>query len=167
MAHIDYSLTGLKDSVRYCRKDIKAAGQEALDAEDANAAEVPRYASYSVWRPIKVVKRDPLAVCDWRSLDASKDLTRINYRVLSGINESGEYMMDGWLVAPPEQPVQHKWYWMPEQTPEEVLILKFADTAAEKDASIAGGCGHVSPVVEGMEDGDPRNSIEVRVFAFW
>ena len=48
IAHIDYSLQGLKDSARYCRKDISTAGREALDAEDAGR-EVPRYAAYSVW----------------------------------------------------------------------------------------------------------------------
>jgi len=49
VAHIDYSVKGLRDSARYCRKDIKAAAQSALDAEDSNATHVPRYAAYSVW----------------------------------------------------------------------------------------------------------------------
>ena len=47
-AHIDYTLRGLKDSVRYCNKFTKAAGQEALDAEDSGGC-APRYAAYSVW----------------------------------------------------------------------------------------------------------------------
>ena len=47
-AHIDYTLRGLRDSARYCRKDIKEAAQHALDAEDMGE-EAPRYAAYSVW----------------------------------------------------------------------------------------------------------------------
>ena len=49
IAHIDYTMKGLRDSARYCRSDIKAAAQNALDAEDVKAKDVPRYAAYSVW----------------------------------------------------------------------------------------------------------------------
>ena len=56
---------------------------------------------------------------------------------------------------------------MPDQKPDEVLILKFADTAADSDPNIAGGCPHGSPEVEGTEDAEPRNSVECRVLAFW
>lgn len=56
---------------------------------------------------------------------------------------------------------------MPDQKPDEVLIIKFADTAADGNPNIAGGSPHSSPEVEGTEDAEPRNSIECRVLAFW
>ncbi len=56
---------------------------------------------------------------------------------------------------------------MPEQKEDDVLIIKFADTAAEMDPHIAGGCPHVSFEAEGTENEEPRESIECRVLAFW
>jgi len=117
-------------------------------------------------RPIKPVKRDPLAVCDWRSLDKG-ELQKIDYRALSEQNENGEYIMEAYALLPPQQPEAQRWYWMPEQKEDEVLIIKFADTAAEHNQDIAGGCPHLSPIVEGTEEEEPRCSIECRVLAFW
>jgi hypothetical protein len=49
VAHVDYSLQGLRSCARYSRRDIAALAQEALEAEDADENEVPRYAMYSIW----------------------------------------------------------------------------------------------------------------------
>ena len=168
IAHIDYNLPGLRNTARYCRHDIKAAAQSALDAEDAGAskADVPRYAAYSVWRPVERVKRDPLAVLDWRTLDKS-ELETMRYRALSDINSDGEYAMEAWAVLPPKEPGSQNWYWVPNQTDEDVLIIKFADTASEGDEGVAGGCAHSSPIVPGTEGEEARCSIECRVLAFW
>ena len=164
-AHIDYSVLGLQRTARYCRHDIRTAAREALAAEDAGEA-VPRYAAYSVWRPVQTVKKDPLAVCDWRSVD-KPDLCKMTYRALSDSNEGGEYIMEAYSADPPKQPNKQRWYWMPEQRSDEVLIIKFADTASEHDPNIAGGCPHASPVIQGTEREEPRCSIEARVLAFW
>ena len=60
-----------------------------------------------------------------------------------------------------------KWYWMPEQKTDEVLIIKFADSAFETDPSVA-ECGlHVSPIIPGTENEEVRQSCEVRVYLFW
>ncbi|CRG92820.1 hypothetical protein PISL3812_09890 [Talaromyces islandicus] len=67
MVHVDYSLKGLRDTVRLARKDIFETAKSAIDAEDRG--ESPRYACYSVWRPLKTIERDPLAVLDWRTTD--------------------------------------------------------------------------------------------------
>lgn len=166
MAHSDYSVKGLRDSVRYCRADIKAGGQEALDAEDAKRTP-PRYAAYSVWRPIKPVKRDPIAACDWRTIDKQNELKHMSYRATSGVTDNGEYVLEGVLGTPPQHPVKQKWYWVPDQRPDEVAILKFADTASDSNPEIAQGCLHLSPIVEGTENEQHRESIDVRVFAFW
>ena len=49
-----------------------------------------------------------------------------------------------------------------------MLIIKFADSAPEGNPDIAGGCPHViSSIVPGIEDEEPRCSIEVRVCAIW
>jgi hypothetical protein len=70
---------------------------------------------------------------------------------------------------PPKTPQTQHWYWMPEQQPDEVLILKFADTAADSEhPEMAGGCLHGSPQIPGTEgEEEARCSIECRVLAFW
>ena len=49
MAHCDYTIQGLRDTARWGRSDIKGVAKEMLDAEDANATEIPRCAAFSVW----------------------------------------------------------------------------------------------------------------------
>ena len=75
--------------------------------------------------------------------------------------------MQHWLMLPPKDPSRAQFYWMPEQTPDDVLIFKFADTAAETDPTIAACSPHASPVILGTEDEERRMSIECRVLAFW
>ncbi|KAK5173939.1 uncharacterized protein LTR77_002620 [Saxophila tyrrhenica] len=165
-AHCDYTLQGLKRTARHCRRDIAAAAQEALDAEDKQT--VPkRYAAYSVWRPIKPVERDPLAVADWRTTSA-ETLVPIEYRATSNVLESGEYMLEQVTQSPKAKDSGQKWYCKTDQTPDDVLILKFADTASERDLKMAAGCVHCSPVLDGVgDDVEPRMSVEARVMAFW
>lgn len=166
-AHCDYTLEGLKRTARYCRKDIKAAAQDALDAEDGNEGATPRrYAAYSVWRPLKPVKRDPLAVADWRTT-VTKSLAPIEYRATSNVVPSGEYMLELYTQTPVAKESGQRWYCKPNQTPDDVLILKFADTAAEVDPSISGGCAHCSPALDGVDEEEPRMSVEARVMVFW
>ena len=89
----DYLVNGLRKVARWARKDIAAVAASALEAEDAmqrgEPAKAPCYARYTVWRPLEPVKRDPLAVLDWRSLDES-ELVTFESRILSGITEDGE-----------------------------------------------------------------------------
>ena len=55
-----------------------------------------------------------------------------------------------------------------DQMPDDVLILKFADTLSERDSKVASMCAHCSPVVHGVrEEEEPRMSVEARVMAFW
>ncbi|KAF2769756.1 hypothetical protein EJ03DRAFT_351027 [Teratosphaeria nubilosa] len=169
-SHIDHSLRGLRDTFRMCRRDITAAAKEIVEAEDARAqgavVRVPRYASYSVWRPLKPVKRDPIAVLDWRTLDKS-ELVAHEFRALSEMTEDGEYMIEAYMALPPKLPDKQKWYWMSEQKPDEVLIIKFGDSKSEEDETVAGGCVHSSPIIPGTENEEVRQSVEVRVYAFW
>lgn len=145
---------------------------------------VPRYAAFSVWvredctspirrmvltdkqRPVRTVHRDPLAVCDARTIDETEQEAS-KYRAVSNVTENGEYHLEAFTIHPPKEPEKQRWYWMPEQRQDEVLIIKFADTAAEEDPNIARGCPHVSPIIPGTENEEPRCSLECRVIAFW
>ncbi|KAI5366595.1 Putative hydroxylase/desaturase AsaB [Septoria linicola] len=168
--HVDTTLEGLRRTLQFSNTEIAEAAKNIMDAEALRKAshdvEVPRYAAYSVWRPLKTVKRDPIAVADYRTLDPD-DLVATENRIPSGINAEGDYIIEAYTGRPPKQPVKQKWYWVPEQKPNEVLIIKFADSAAETDPSIA-ACGlHASPVLPGTEEEEVRQSSEVRVYMFW
>lgn len=115
---------------------------------------------------MKTVKRDPIAVLDYRSIDQS-ELVVTDFRVPSEVTDKGEYICQAWLHLPPKHPEKLKWYWMPEQKPDEVLLIKFADSAAAEDENIAAGCIHCSPEIAGTEDEEVRYSVEARVYAFW
>ena len=144
---------------------MKAAAQEALDAEE-NGTEPKRYAAYSVWRPIKQVKRDPLAVADWRTTDPHT-FKHVEYRATSNVLESGEYMLEQRTQTPEAKDSGQRWYCKPNQNVDDVLILKFADTASERDPKLSAGCAHCSPILPGVENEEPRMSVEARVMAFW
>lgn len=96
-----------------------------------------------------------------------EDLVAIKYRNPSSINASGDFIMTAYNAKPPEEPVRQKWYWMPQQTQDEVLVIKFADTGSEHNSNIAAHCAHGSPLLPGTEEESPRESVEVRVLAFW
>lgn len=56
---------------------------------------------------------------------------------------------------------------MPKQEPDEVTVLKLADTGSEKDPTISGGVPHNAAVLDQVNTNKPRRSIEVRVIVFW
>lgn len=112
------------------------------------------------------MKRDPIAVLDYRSID-KEELVETDFRVPSELTKDNEYVVRAWLHLPPRNPKALKWYWMSEQGIDEVLIIKFSDSASAEDASIAAGCIHCSPILAGTEDEEPRCSVECRVYVFW
>ena len=191
--HCDYTLQGLTNIVRHQgRADIDAAAAPALKAldsrQDADAPYTgPRYASYSIWRPLRTVKRDPLAVSLSGSVPIS-NFIRAEYRAASDRPDPAEpqreYKVDALMIKPdPEGEkgyAKQKWFWLPEQKKEEVLVIKLADSdggemgKGAKEMEIDGrkvpvswGTGHGSPLIKGTEDEEVRESIEIRVLCFW
>ena len=69
---------------------------------------------------------------------------------------------------------QHKWYYCSDMTPDEALLLKIHDSAAQhvrysgNEADwVAGGVPHTSLQIPGTEILEPRESIELRCLVFW
>lgn len=161
--HIDYTLTGLRETIRHCRADFAEAGAAHLAALDANdGSRGPRVAAYSVWRPLKPVTRDPIAVLDFKTATPAKwkpfDYRSTGYR--------GDFLLEACAINAPDEDEEQDWYYVSEQKPDEVLLIKFADSESEVDPKVAAGCGHGSPAIVGQQ-GDTRESIESRVLAFW
>lgn len=116
---------------------------------------------YGVWRPLALVRRDPLAYAEWGSV-AEEDLIDISVTPM-GIH--GPFETRSKILKEGEG---HKWYWCKDQSPEEVTIIKFFDSDSERAGkSVAGASPHSSIQLAGTEDKPARESIEIRVFAFW
>ncbi|KAF4546912.1 Hypothetical protein D9617_101g101390 [Elsinoe fawcettii] len=107
-----------------------------------------RYQIITVWRPIRgPVKRWPLAVCDVRTVDFSRDVQKIDI-VYAGSNR------ESCRVYHSEE---HRWYFLSHQEPREALIMLQSDSDKEI------GAPHTAfEHPETNEDDEQRESIEVR-----
>ena len=103
-----------------------------------------------------------MAVSDWHSIE-KEDFVPIEYRTPC---VDGEYKIEAYSVKPAKDPSKQRWFWVPEQTPDEVLVIKLADSEALK-GRVAGSTPHGSPSVPCDEKEDPRQSIEIRILALW
>jgi hypothetical protein len=108
----------------------------------------------NLWRPIRGPVRDaPLAVCDASSV-APHELvpTDLVYRDRVGETYSVRY-----------NPA-HRWYYLPEMTPDEALLLKCYDSRTDGGARFAPHTAFNDPTAP--HDAPPRESIELRTFVF-
>jgi len=167
-AHIDYSPRGAAAMLRHTRQDILEDARDIVAAEDQAAllkAEYsgPKYAYYSVWRPLKTVVRDPLCVCDPTSIDPEKDLMEAFNKQ---VGESGDFIASYYFLQG-TRAQQQKWYYIKEQKTDEVLVIQLFDSHARKEGRPI-GTPHGSPeMLGGIEEDGPRESIEIRVLVLW
>ncbi|KAH7163770.1 hypothetical protein DER46DRAFT_605018 [Fusarium sp. MPI-SDFR-AT-0072] len=143
--------------------DIIKAGDEASELPGGRAKNYQgrRWALYTTWRPLKPVKRDPMAYVDYWTSDEGDGVSF--WRNPPGVH--GTFESDVLLTR--ANPM-HKWYWISDQTPDEVLLMKIMDTESEKDGSdVAGGVHHCSFHLPGTEYEEVRESIETKFIAFW
>ncbi|KAK2729451.1 methyltransferase CmcJ [Colletotrichum kahawae] len=108
----------------------------------------------NVWRPIENTVQDfPLACCDSSSI-LDDDLIECDHvrRKFKGSNLYAHHR-EG-----------HKWYYLGEQRPDEVLLIKMFDSDSNVSAQ---RCPHVSfRHPSAPQDAKPRKSIEVRALVF-
>jgi hypothetical protein len=175
--HLDYSPKGTRSHIRNFHPNTAQAASEIIRHEDALLADGknlednyktsggPRWALYSIWRPLKVVKRDPLAMADYRTI-RDDDYVRVDVKYPKLGREKYEtHLAECFLARHSEG---HKWHWIDDQTPEEVLVLRFFDSDEEGKGSIsAGGVLHSSVELPGTENEEPRESLEIRCMCIW
>ncbi|GLB08432.1 hypothetical protein AtubIFM57258_004321 [Aspergillus tubingensis] len=138
--HIDQSYRAAKDRVEYHLP------------EDAPRLLRGRYQIINVWRPIKTVKRDPLAVADAHTVpDSDLVPTKLIYP-----NREGET-----CAVKPNPEV--KWYYRYRQGPELVTLIKCFDSKTDGRARRVPHSAFELPGTEGEEG---RESIEVRALVF-
>lgn len=119
-----------------------------------------RFAMVNVWRPLFLVRRDPLAVADAVSVPEGDYLVR-ERQFRSGVR-SGNY-----VLAHPEHPYateRHAWYWLSDMRPDEIMVFKQLDSVRDKPGW---RCPHTAFVLPETENLPSRESIEVRAVCFW
>lgn len=105
-------------------------------------------------RPIlNPVAHNPLAVADYRSLDPERDLVPTRHIYAN---------REGSTFAVRHNP-NHKWYYLSDQTPDEVTLIKCFDSDLDKARLTPHSAfqDNTSP-----KDAPQRQSIEVRVLVF-
>ena len=133
----------------------------ASDIEDV--LQSGRWQSYNLWRPIKTVKRDALAVLDTRS--ASRDqLVSASFDRGDGHVVSMDWLKSGVQQDELDTEIRHKWYYMYEQGPDEVVAFKIYDNDPKSPSN---GTPHTAVHIPGTEDQETRSSIELRCFAIF
>jgi hypothetical protein len=178
--HLDFSPTGARTHLRKYHQKLAEAGATVISAEEkllqsgitrkelTEHYDGPRWAMFSIWRPLKPVKRDPLAFADRRSFPKT-DYVPVKVVEPTGKNianipaeEKETHGIETYLAYGADQ---HSWCWIWNMQPEEVVVIQLFDNEAEKN----GMCGvmHSSVDVPGTENEAPRESIEIRCTAFW
>jgi len=114
-----------------------------------------RFAFINVWRPIGETVRDaPLALCDARSV-AARDLVPAD---LIYKNRTGEIYYATFDT-------RHRWLYVPEMEPHEVILLKNYDSAKDGRACFTPHAAFLDSTAPAWAR--PRESIEVRAIAFF
>jgi len=138
--HVDYTAKSGPQRVR----DL--LGEDEADRLAASGA---RIVQINVWRPIRgPVQRSPLALADASSV-APEDLIATDQVFPDRVGEIYHLAYD---------PAQH-WYYAPEMTPDEVLLIKGWDSLTDRARFTPHGAFDLPDTPEGAP---PRESIEVR-----
>lgn len=155
-AHVDQSYTGAQTFMH-----------DNLDASLVEKLTSSRWAIVNVWRPLKHLKRDPLGVCDGRSVQ-EEDLMERTVQ-LQGPNGKYEDVSKGdsfqlWSLLRPQTEGAHDWWYLSGMRPDEVMFIKCFDSKTDGRCRRAPHCAFQDPK---YADAEARESIEIRCLVFW
>lgn len=155
---VDDSSKSLRQPVGRVHVDhtAKSGPQRVRDLipDDAEELLKGRVQIINLWRPIRGPLRDsPLAVCDARTVRFDELVpTDLVYQHRIGETYSVKFN--------PE----HRWFYFPEMTAEEILLLKCFDSKTDGRARFAPHTAFVDPTTP--PNAPPRESIELRTLVF-
>ena len=185
--HLDYAPKGARVHLRQYHPTLRSSASAIIAAEDtltaaglslaehyASTPGAPRWALFSIWRPLKRVTRDPLALGDARTFTAGDyipvDVVTPNLGRATGCDggaaeAQGTHTAESYLAS---YAAGHRWWWISDQRAEEVLVIGLFDSDREKADPVAGGGTlHSSVELEGVEGEAARESLEFRCLAIW
>lgn len=197
LPHCDYTPLGARGSVRAWMKELKDAAEEfgVIHREDeiCSAANVdpmkkesdeivaarynehgvlgPRYAAFSMWRGLKPVTRDPLAFSTYEEIENDGRFVVEPYlNRLPGLNGDWERELEMLKIKEDRKGAEGtlKWRYISRLQADELMFVKLFDSAGHlQRGPESDGVLHGSPDLGDAAYGDTRESIEVRVIAFW
>jgi hypothetical protein len=146
-AHNDYTLSSGPRRIREILEE-----NNALDLVDHRAALI------NVWRPIVGPVQDhPLAVCHARTTDIADFIPTDIQHYLEDNLETPHLTGEIYSFQHSDA---HRWFYVSDMQPDEVILLKCYDTADDGRAIFTGHTGFRNPACP--PDFTPRESIEVR-----
>lgn len=128
-----------------------------------------RFISFSLWRPLSPAPQDwPLALCDFRSVpeDEGTPNTKVDCdEIPEGDALFAEIPGEEDMVAASifTHNPDHRWYYYPDMSDEEVLFIKFYDS----DRSRAWRALHTAFADTSRPDAVERHSMEYRGIAYF
>ncbi|KAI0174334.1 hypothetical protein BJ166DRAFT_511863 [Pestalotiopsis sp. NC0098] len=174
--HLDFSPLGARQHIRKYHRVLALATEQVIEAEnkllksgvrweelklhygneDEAETGIPRFALFSVWRSLKTVRRDPLAVAscatfptsDYVAVDLVQPSGRFIPPHLSQIidpenpqaggsgddnaeDEAPTHLSNSYLAYEPSGGNSHDWHFISNQEPEDVLIIQLFDNEME------------------------------------
>ncbi len=128
--------------------------QRYTEAE-ADAKMSRRFMSINLAKPMETVRQNPFVLCAWPSFADQPYIT--NYRIYDDrVGETTRFT----------HRANHEWYWLPQQTPTEVSMLKCYDSVT--DGSVSRWSFHsacIDPTAP--EDAPCRRNVVVRSYVFF
>src|SRR5258708_11161921 len=140
----------------YTEKSGPQRVRDLLPPDEAEARLKKRFAEYNVWRNIAhdPVEMAPLGFIDAESI-APRDLAVCD---LVYADRTGEIYQRGYNA-------DHRWYYIPRMTREEAILIKCYDSMRDGRARFSLHSAFDDPT--SSANPKPRQSIEVRAFAFF
>ncbi len=137
-------------------KNLRNFGREQRYTEaEADAKMSRRFLSINLAKPMETVQQNPFVLCAWPSFADQPYIT--NYRIYDDrVGETTRF-----TYRP-----NHEWYWVPQQKPNEVSMLKCYDSIT--DGSVSRWSFHsacVDPTAPA--DAPCRKNLVVRAFVFF
>lgn len=123
--------------------------------DEAEGLLARRVAFYNFWKPLRRrVDEKPLAMCD-ATLTVPEDFLtlKMNYRDRTG------------QIYVLRHSAQHHWWYFPQMTPEQAVLLKTYDSEADGRARFLGHSAFDHP--DTAPEAPRRESIEIRTIAFF
>ncbi len=123
--------------------------------EEADAKMSRRFMSINLAKPMETVQQNPFVLCAWPSFADQPYIN--NYRVYDDrVGETTRF-----TYRP-----DHEWYWVPQQGPTEVSMLKCYDSVT--DGSVSRWSFHTACIdPTAPEDAPCRKNVVVRSFVFF
>jgi len=137
-------------------KNLRNFGREQNCTEkQADAKMSRRFVSINLAKPMETIRQNPFVLCAWPSFADQPYIT--NYRVYDDrVGETTRF-----TYRP-----NHEWYWIPQQAPTEVSMLKCYDSVT--DGSVSRWSFHTACVdPTASADAPCRRNVVVRSFVFF